>query len=487
MRTAVGGDHTGPHSRDAVASADSVGMSQCPSVVTNSRPPTRFTGCLADRFVFQLGNNTRPLRSAPRPVPPRVAHPSTQQPDNVTEVRVAYLINMYPAGSHTFVRREIHALERRGIAVERFALRPQGGELVDPQDKAEHARTRYVLAGGTMALAGGLLRSVLRSPRRFWRGLSLALRMSRQSERPWPIHLVYLAEACIVREWMAASGSTHLHAHFATNSAEVAMLAHALSGVPYSFTAHGSDIMDRPAQMGLPSTVGAASFVAAVCSFGRSQIFKWIPQTLWHKVHVIRCGLERGYGADSDASGHPTRRLLCIGRLSKEKGQLLLVQAAKILADEGAEFEIVLAGDGPMRATIESTVQELSLGRFVRLAGWLDAAGIQAELRGSRALVVPSLSEGLPVVIMEAMASGRPVVAPYLAGIPELVSAGRTGWLFPASDVEGLAAAMRTCLAAGDQALVEMASAARSDVWRAHDIDVEAGKLAALFSRAVPA
>lgn len=401
----------------------------------------------------------------------------------MTEVRVAYLINVYPAGSHTFVRREIHALERRGVAVERFALRSQDGALVDVQDRLEHERTRYVLGGGALGLAGASARTALRFPHRFWQALRLALRMSSQSDRPWPIHLIYLAEACVVREWMQASRVAHLHAHFATNSAEVAMLAHTLGGVPYSFTAHGSDIMDRPAQMGLPLTVGAAAFVAAVCSFGRSQIFKWVPQALWDKVHVVRCGLERGYGGDGAPPAQPSRRLLCIGRLSKEKGQLLLVQAAKRLADEGVDFEIVLAGDGPMRTQIERAVSELSLERFVRLAGWLDAAGVEAQLRQARALVVPSLSEGLPVVIMEAMASGRPIVAPYLAGIPELVGEGRTGWLFPASDIEGLARAMRACLSTPDEALRRMADAARADVWRAHDVDAEAAKLATLFAQ----
>ena len=416
---------------------------------------------------------------------PRVARNPHHAPHTVTEVRVAYLINMYPAGSHTFVRREIHALERRGVVVERFALRAQGGELIDMQDRLERERTRYVLGGGAAGLGAAFVRAALRSPLRFWQGLRLAFRMSSQADRAWPIHLVYLAEACVLSEWMHAARVTHLHAHFATNSAEVAMLAHTLGGVSYSFTAHGSDIMDRPAQIGLPLTVGSARFVAAVCSFGRSQIFRWVPQALWNKVHVVRCGLEPGYGGDEAAPPQTSRRLLCIGRLSKEKGQLLLVQAAKRLADRGIEFEIVLAGDGPMREQIEQAVTDLSLGRFVKLVGWLDAAGIEAQLLSARALVVPSLSEGLPVVIMEAMASGRPIVAPFLAGIPELVSTGRTGWLFPASDTEALAHAMQGCLSAPADVLRQMADAARADVWRAHDVDHEAAKLAELFSQSL--
>lgn len=400
----------------------------------------------------------------------------------MTALRVAYLVNQYPAGSHTFVRREIHALERRGLHVERIALRGWSEKLVDAQDVEERARTRYVLQRGAVGLAGALLRQALRSPASLWRATRLALKMARESERPWPLHLAYLAEACVVRAWAAGAGATHLHAHFATNSAEVAMLAQALDGPRYSFTAHGSDIMDRPAQVGLPHTVGRSAFTVAVCSFGRGQIYRWVPQALWERVHVVRCGLQPGYGSDS-APATASRRLLCIGRLSKEKGQLLLVEAARRLADAGIDFEIVLAGDGPMRPTVEALIAKLNLRDRIRITGWLDAAGVQSELKQARALVVPSLSEGLPVVIMEAMATARPVVAPFLAGIPELVKPGRNGWLFPVGDTAGMADAMQACLSATPDECMGMGEAARADVWAAHDVDVEAGKLAALFAQ----
>jgi colanic acid/amylovoran biosynthesis glycosyltransferase len=308
--------------------------------------------------------------------------------------------------------------------------------------------------------------------------------MAKGSDRPLPLHLVYFAEACLVRLWLADSKAQHLHAHFATNSAEVAMLVQALGGPPYSFTAHGSDIMDRPAQMGLHEKVGRASFVAAVCWYGRAQILRWIPQRLWGKVSVVGCGLEPGYGdgvAAPSAESNP--RLLCVGRLSREKGQLLLVEAAAKLAAGGQAIDIVLPGDGPMRAEIESLIAQGGLAGRVRITGWLDAQGIQQEMRQARALVVPSLSEGLPVVIMEAMANRRPVVAPFLAGIPELVVHGETGWLYPAGNVAALAVAMQMCLDTDPLRLADMGAAAREKVWADHDADVEAAKLAELMSR----
>lgn len=401
-------------------------------------------------------------------------------------VRVAYLMNQYPAVSHTFIRREIHALEQRGVKVQRIALRGWDARVVDDVDRQEQLRTRYVLVRGAKGLAAAMCRAAMRSPTCAFRALGLALRMARQSDRSLLAHLAYFAEACVIHRWTAEAQVEHLHAHFATNPAEVAMLVRALGGPTYSFTAHGSDIMDRPAQMGLPLTVGHAAFVVAVCSFGRNQIFKCVPQVLWERVHVVHCGLTRGYGTNIPST--PVgQRLLCIGRLSKEKGQLLLVQAAKLLADWGEQVDIVLAGDGPMRPEVEALISASKLTEKIRITGWLNGAGIEHELGEARALIVPSLSEGLPVVIMEAMAASRPVVAPYLAGIPELVVNGRNGWLFPPSDVAALAVAMRAAMVVSDPEWRQMGESARADVWAAHDVDAEAGKLAGLFQRTQPA
>lgn len=398
-------------------------------------------------------------------------------------VRVAYLVNQYPAVSHTFIRREIHALERQGVQVDRIALRGWDLTLVDPVDVDERRKTRYVLQGGPWRLVAAMFKAALGSPRAFVQGCKLAWAMSRGAEKSWPVHLAYLAEACVIRGWLAQSGATHLHAHFATNPAEVAMLVRVIGGPAYSFTAHGSDIMDRPAQVGLQQTVGRAAFAVAVCSYGRSQIFKWIAQPLWDRVHVVRCGLERGYGDAAAPVEGAVRRLVCVGRLSKEKGQLLLLQAAaRVRSSTSQPFQIVLAGDGPQRAQVQALIESLGLQDCVSITGWLDAAGVQEQLAQASALVVPSLSEGLPVVIMEAMASGRPVIAPYLAGIPELVLHERTGWLFPASDVQALAEMMVSCLAMDTATLARLGQAGRERVWQMHDVDAQARHLKDLMA-----
>jgi glycosyltransferase involved in cell wall biosynthesis len=396
---------------------------------------------------------------------------------------VAYLISEYPAVTHTFIKREIQALERRGVAVVRFAMRNRGSELVDADDRRELDKTRYVLSGGLGLLAAAVVRQTVAAPRRFLTALALTIRLSFDSDRSFARHLVCLAEACLLRQWLADEGVTHLHAHFATNPAEVALLTRTLGGPRYSFTAHVADIDDRPAQMALEHKVGHASFVAVVCSFGRAQIWRRVPFEMWNKVALIRCGLPVGYGADSTTMGEAPHRLVCVARLVETKGHLLLIDATAQLRDDGVPVEVVLVGDGPMRAELERLVARRGLEGHLRLVGYLDNRETERQLRLARALVMSSFSEGLPVAIMEAMANRRPVIAPYLAGIPELVVSGESGWLYPPGDVIGLKEAMKACLTATPDTLATLGNRARDRVWSYHDADVEAGKLLDLINR----
>ena len=399
---------------------------------------------------------------------------------------VAYLINQYPKVSHTFIRREIQALERRGIAVERIALRGWDAEVADDADRDEKSRTRYVLQDGLMALAGAVVASLMRAPSRFFTGLGLALRMARRSDRPWPYHLVYLAEACRMLPWLQASGASHLHAHFGTNSAEVAMLAHELGGPPYSFTVHGPEEFDRPEFLGLGEKIRRSAFVVAISSFGRSQLYRWVEHAQWPKVQVVHCGLDAAFHNVAPTDPPDVPRLVCVGRLCEQKGQLLLVEAAARVVRDGTPLQLVLAGDGEMRAEIEAAVLSLGLREHVRITGWIGSGQVRDEILNARALVLPSFAEGLPVVIMEAMALRRPVISTYVAGIPELVRAGESGWLFPAGDVDALVAAMQACLSAPTDELARMADAGQRRVLARHDIDTEAAKLALAFARPMP-
>jgi colanic acid/amylovoran biosynthesis glycosyltransferase len=401
-------------------------------------------------------------------------------------VRVAYFVNQYPKVSHTFIRREIAALERQGVTVDRIALRGWDAEVKDAQDVAERERTQYVLRGSLAGLAAAGLWRLVRHPARAWAALGLAWRMARRAERSLPWHLVYLLEACRVATWLERSGAQHVHAHFGTNSTEVVMLAHALGGPGYSFTAHGPEEFDKPEFLGMARKIAHASFVVAISSFGRSQLCRWVPAAQWPKIRVVHCGLEPDFfAAAGQIRPAPVPRLVCVGRLCEQKGQLLLVAATAILARRGVAIELVLAGDGEMRADIEAAIAAANLQAHVRITGWIGSEQVRDELLAARALVLPSFAEGLPVVIMEAMAIGRPVISTYVAGIPELVRDGVDGWLVPAGDVEALADAMHACLDTPPDRLEAMGRSAHERVQARHAIDVEAGRLRTMFETAI--
>ncbi len=398
-------------------------------------------------------------------------------------MRVTYFINQYPKVSHSFIRREILALERQGFEVQRIALRGWDGDLVDAEDIRERELTRYVLRDGLASLLSAVLRTALSAPAKFASALSLALRMGRHADRGWPSHLSYLPEACRMLPWLQESGARHIHAHFGTNSTEVVMLAHVLGGPAYSFTVHGPEEFDKPQFIHLGEKIRRAAFVVAISSFGRSQLYRWVGHDQWGKVEVVHCGLEAAFHAVAPVPIPERPRLVCVGRLCEQKGQLLLVEAAQRVAAKGIDFELVLAGDGEMRQEVEALIARHGLASRVHITGWISGDQVRKEILAARGMVLPSFAEGLPVVIMEAMALRRPVLTTYVAGIPELVRPGENGWLFPAGSVEALAATLEDFLATPPSVLERMGEAGYRRVLERHDIDREAAKLAALFGR----
>lgn len=398
-------------------------------------------------------------------------------------MRIAYLVNQYPAVSHSFIRREIFALERLGFEIMRISIRGWDRALADDEDRAERKRTRYVLHAPVGTLLFAVARMALMRPARLAQAICLTLRMGRISKRPFYVDFAYLVEACRIALWLRTANVEHLHAHFGTNSAVVAMLVHALGGPPWSFTVHGSTEFDEAGFLNLNEKARHSTFVVTVCSFGRSQLYRFIDYQYWPKVRIVHCGLEPAFYAGADKAPLP-RRLVCVGRLSAEKGQLLLVEAAAHLAAQNTDFELVLVGDGEMRAEIEALIASHKLQDRTRITGWLSSGQVHDEMQAARALVLPSFNEGLPVVIMEAMALRRPVITTYVAGIPELVRPGEDGWLVPAGDVTSLAEAMRACLAAPADEITRMGSAARQRVLQRHDVNIEAKKLQKLFYEA---
>jgi glycosyltransferase involved in cell wall biosynthesis len=398
-------------------------------------------------------------------------------------MKVAYLVNQYPKVSHSFIRREITALEARGVTVARFSVRAHDG-LVDDADRAEAGRTEVLLGRGGTAVLARAAALALRRPRLFLRALATAWRLARRSDRGLLRHLAYLAEAAALCRRLEQLGVEHLHAHFGTNPATVALLCHVLGGPRFSFTVHGPEEFDRPLGIALGEKIARASFVVAVSSFGRSQLYRWCPYRDWPKIHVVRCAVEEQFLAAAVNDVPSTRRLVCVGRLCEQKGQAILVEAARRLAAAGTEFELVLVGDGEMRPEIEALIDRSGLRGRVRVTGWASGQDVLQHVQGARAVVLPSFGEGLPVVLMEALALCRPVITTSIAGIPELVRDAENGWLITPGDVDALVTAMRAALDGRPEDLARMGAAGRAVVADRHRAAVEAGKLAALFEAA---
>jgi colanic acid/amylovoran biosynthesis glycosyltransferase len=398
-------------------------------------------------------------------------------------MKIAYLTNRYPEVSHSFIRREIVAVEAAGATVERWSVRRPHGDLPDPRDQAELARTHFILEAGVPALIWAWLRLLLRHPIKSFRALRLALKMAEPSPTSLVRHCAYLFEACYLVGAFARQGIEHVHAHFGTNPTTVAGLAQILGGPPYSFTVHGPDEFDRPVALDLAGKIADAKLAVAISSFGRSQLMRWSHPDHWHKIAIARCGVDDVFLSDNlDTPAIPEApRLACVARLSAQKGLPLLIEAAARLHDEGVDFHLTLVGDGELRPQIEASIAKAGLSDKISITGWCNGDAVRTHILAARAMVLPSFAEGLPVVIMEALALRRPVIVTAIAGTPELVDGG-CGWLIPAGSVEALVDAMKAAVSATPETLAKMGAEGRERVKASHDATRNGADLLSLIS-----
>ena len=428
------------------------------------------------RYAAPLPNELS-MTAMPADAEPRHAAPGDRP-------RVGYLLNTYPVTSATFIRREIQAIERRGWDVVRYAVRRWDQPLVAPEDEAEAERTHYVLTGNAPALGQALVRQGLVGPAALARALPAWRAIARQTDGAARA-AAYLAQAAYLLARSEADGVRHVHCHWSTNTATVAMLCRLMGGPTYSFTAHGPDEFVCPERIRFDLKVGHAAFVVAITHYARMQLIRWGGIEHRDKIIVGRCGLDLdAFESHADTPTPPT--FVCVGRLCPQKGQTLIPEAVEPLAREFPDLRVVLIGDGETRPQIEAEIAARGLEETFELTGWMANAEVRERLANARALLLPSFAEGLPVVIMEAMAQGRPAISTYIAGIPELVDPS-CGWLVPASSVDDLRAAMRDALTATPRRLAEMGREGRRRVEASHDVDALAGLLTDRFEAVLAA
>jgi glycosyltransferase involved in cell wall biosynthesis len=395
-------------------------------------------------------------------------------------LNVAYLVNQYPKVSHAFIRREIAAVERSGVPVERFSIRSAGETFPDEADRLELSKTRVVLKH-PLVLLWSLAAAALLRPLKFAKALWLALRIGWGSDRGLLRNLAYLAEACVLLRWLRQSGAAHVHAHFGTNPAAVAMLCSVLGGPPYSFTCHGPDEFDRAPSLALDEKIARAAFVVTVSSYGRGQLYRWCHRRHWPKIHVLHPGLDEAWFHQRPIAPPEAPRFACIGRLHEQKGQMLLIQAVAQLVSEGVPCELVLVGDGPMRSELAASVAQMDLEKHVTFAGLVSSEEAVRRMQDARAVIMPSFAENLPSVILEAFALQRPVIATFVGGIPELVEPGVCGWLVAPASAIALADAMRDALRANVSTLESMGKDGARRVAENYRADAAGRRLAQMF------
>lgn len=394
-------------------------------------------------------------------------------------MKIAYLLNTYPSTSQTFIRREIQALENHGVAIARYAIRRWSEPLVSDADRVEESKTRYILTGRSVRLCGDFLLEAISNPVGLSRALKTWFRLVRNAGGGITRHVAYLLEAATAKRWAAQDGVTLIHTHFSTNAAAVALLVWRLGGPRYSFTAHGPDEFDD-SRASLAEKVEGAQFIVAISNFCRMQIARLGGMSAWDKIQIIRCGLDINEFEVKETSYDDNSTFVCVGRLSVQKAQTLIVEATSIVKRTHPEVRVLLIGDGEARADIESRIAHFDVEENVRVLGWRSNTEVQQALNSARALLLPSFAEGLPVVLMEAQALERPVITTYIGGIPELVDQD-CGWIIPAGSVAHIADAMVAALEASSAQLKRMGATGRKRVIDAHDVTKNTKMLRDLF------
>lgn len=359
-------------------------------------------------------------------------------------MRIAYLVSAYPAVSHTFIRREVEAIRRRGGEVCTFSVRrTDPSALQFESDREEAKRTAAILPIDPFSLVVDHLWGLVRRPGAYLKMFLLSRQHRLPGLRGWLWAGFHFVEAVRLARMLDRAEVSHLHSHFANPGATVGMLAASFLGLRWSVTLHGRADFSYPAVALLGDKIRRADFVTCVSHFGRASALSYSdPDVPDGKIFVVRCGLDARTlpTVRREAASEGRRlRVLSVGRLSLEKAQVGLVEAIAILIRRGLDVELEIVGEGPERGRLEERIRSLGLDERCRLSGAMSESAVFERLQSADVFALSSLIEGLPVSLMEAMALGVPVVAPRLAGIPELVEEGQTGLLFHPADWEGLA------------------------------------------------
>jgi glycosyltransferase involved in cell wall biosynthesis len=396
-------------------------------------------------------------------------------------IRLAYLVSQYPTISHTFILREIRGLRDLGFDLTVISIRPPDR----PQDRlsevelAEFRQTFTVLSAGIAAILGAHVSTFFRRPIRYLGGLWYALRLAGLDLRDAFSNLFYFAEAVVAGREMERKGLTHLHTHF---SSTVALLLVRVFPFTFSATIHGSAEFICPAAFYTAEKIRHAKFLCVISNYGASQLMKESPPSEWNKFETVRLGVDCSSYTPRPHRDHPDPfELICVGSLAPMKGQAMLIRAVGRLVKEGRrEVHLRLVGGGVTRPDLERMISEFGLSSHVTLEGACNQERVQEFYRQSDLFALGSFAEGLPVVLMEAMAMEIPCIATRITGVPELIRHGVDGWLVTPADEEELASAIAQLMDDSD-ARQRLGKAGRIRVQELYELSTNVRLLADVF------
>ena len=357
------------------------------------------------------------------------------------KIRLAYLVSRYPAISHTFILREVRHLRALGFEIEVASINDADRALnkMTTEEREEAASTYYVKRHGAIGAARAHLVTLVTSPVAYLRGLLFALKLGGLDLKGLVFGLLYFIEAVMIGRWMKSKNLSHLHVHFATPASTVGLIATKIFPIKMSITVHGPDEFYNVSSYRLAEKIHGSEFICCIGSYARSQLMKLSPVDEWNKFEVSPLGVDPSAFKPRPVHENGNAfEVICVGRLVPAKGQHILIEAIDRLVREGRNIKLRVVGDGPDRESLESLAACRNMNGHVVFEGAINQDKIRDLYSKADAFALASFAEGIPVVLMEAMAMEIPCVTTFITGIPELIRDGVDGLLVPPSDDEAL-------------------------------------------------
>jgi len=405
----------------------------------------------------------------------------------VPAVPIAYLTSQYPMLSMSFVLREVIALRELGMRIDVVSInlpdRPV--ERLTAEEAIEASNAYHLKGHGLVGAGMAVVKTLATNFGGFWRGAGLAFRLAGLDIKRLFYHAMYFAEALMVGVWMRQKGLRHVHVHLGSQGATVGMYVKHIFGVGFSITVHGPDEFYDAEGQYLTEKVAAADFICCISFFCRSQLMKFSPYAQWGKLLVARLGVDTAnFVPPPSRPARETCAIVSVGRLVPAKGQHQLVDAVGRLAAQGKKVRLHLVGAGPDDASLRAQVARLADPSVVVFEGAVNHDRIRALYEAADIFCIPSFAEGIPIVLMEAMAMELPCVTTHITGIPELIRTGTDGLLVAPADLDGLTEALAELI--DDAGLRErLGKSGRARVLEQYDLGRNIPRLAEIFAERV--